>query len=184
MNEFFEEEEVQDEQLSALGKLVQEMEAIEATLKENEDLIKLQREELRRYSQDLIPTMIHSTGFSEVKLKNKKKVIVTDEMKCDIPKGRINEAYRQMIQAKLESDEDYTEALATAIIDPLFKSTLVVAEDMENAEKILLDNGIIFDKARTIHWATLAKYCKDTKSRGEKIPSLINVFEYCTTKIK
>jgi hypothetical protein len=184
LNVLFESEELSQEKLNNLGDLVRAYQDAEDTVESAKKKLKDAEEALRVLSRESIPNVLGGSGFSELRLSTGEKIIVKEELKAEIPKCKMLEAYKQMIQQKKDSDPDYTEKLATLQINSLFKKQIVIEDATPFLERLLLQNDIVFEKTLDIHWATLKKYCSDIKAAGQKIPSLINVFEYKTTTIK
>jgi len=175
--------EVKDEQLTKIGEVVADLQNKEQLVKDAEAALKAAKEELRVISQETIPTMLDETGFSEIRLKTKQHVVVTDKIKAAIPKSNIEVVYQNMIKNQIEK-EGSSEQLAKAMVDSLFKSQIVIDKPTPEVEDLLIGAGFVFDKAKSIHWKTLESYCVGLKERGIEIPEGINHYEYRETKIK
>jgi hypothetical protein len=174
---YFEEATVEADALVVLEAYAQTYEDLELKIFQLENDLKDATEKLRKLSQSNIPQLLNDNGLSEVRLKNGKKIIVSDVVKASINKGNVDSAYVSM--RTLEETEDAAQA-----IDNLFKSSLHVKDLSNETQKLLLENGIAYDIERSIHYQTLGKYVRSKLEAGQTVPEEISVFQFQETKIK
>ena len=165
-----------EDKLEALSKLVEEHKVLETIIESMEKELSNKKKELEHVSRELIPSILNSTGLSEIRLASGEKLEVEDKLQASISDKNYMPAYRNMIQAEGGNDE------AQKRIDALFKSK-VILEDASEILDVLLENDIPYEMKRSIHPQTLKKYCKSRLEEGKTIPEGISVFQYQETKI-
>lgn len=163
--------------LSELSRLADKQQLLEKELEMMEERIKEKKKELENVSRNLIPSILNSTGLSEVRLATGEKIIVSDKIAASIVDKNYTLAYRNMI------NEEGGDEHAHEVIDSLFKSQVVIDGVSDAVLDLLLDNDIPYDSKRSIHHQTLMKYCRDRLANGKTIPEGISVFQYQETKI-
>lgn len=163
--------------LEALSVLVKEFRSIERDIEAAEEILKLKRKALEEVSRVKIPTILNTTGLSEIRLSTGEKIKIQDKVQASITEGNSTLAYRNMVNAQGGGDD------AEAVIDSLFKSQVIIGDASDKVLNVLLDNDIDYETKRSIHHATLSKYCKERLAMGLQIPEGISVFQYQETKI-
>jgi len=178
--------ELEENVLDTLTKLCQNYKTLEIEIEGIEKNLKEKKKKLEDISRDHIPSILNSTGLSEVRLSSGEKIIVEDKVKSSITNKNYMSTYRNMILAELESEEASEEEykLAEEKIRSLFKNQILIEEESEEVLDILLENDILYDLKRSIHPQTLNKYCREKLEHGKTIPEGISVFQFQETKIK
>jgi len=171
------EDNLDDSVLSELSRLADKQQLLEKELEVMEERLKEKKKELENVSRNLIPSILNSTGLSEVRLSSGEKIVVSDKIATSIVDKNYTLAYRNMINA------EGGDAKAQETIDALFKSQVVIDGVSDEVLDILLDHDIPYDSKRSIHHQTLMKYCKDRLANGLTIPEGISVFQFQETKI-
>lgn len=146
-----------------------------------EQVVKVYKEKERDISQVQIPTLLNENGLSKIALKEGKEIVVQDKVKGSITQGNKETAYKNMIQSEIDKGLPVEEAKEN--IDSLFKSKIEIELDNEIIQ-YLIDNDVLYETKRDIHYATLNKYCKEKLEKGETIPEGISHYEYQETKLK
>lgn len=168
---------VEDSVLTELATLCTKQQLLEQEVIMAEERLKEKKKELENVSRNLIPSILNSTGLSEVRLSTGEKLQVQDKVMSSIVDKNYTLAYRNMINAEGGDDR------ATELIDSLFKSQVVIDQISDEVLDILLDHNIPYDSKRSIHHQTLNKYCRDRLASGKAIPEGISVFQYQETRI-
>lgn len=171
-------EEVSQDILKTLYELCDKFLTLKRSIEEKEEDLKKTVSEFENVSRNLIPSVLNSAGFSDIRLSNGMKVEVRDKLKASISNSDYTLAYRNMVNAEGGDEE------ATKIIDSLFKSEIKIEDISEKVLELLLENEIPYETKRSIHHQTLGKYCKTLLEEGRTIPEGINVFQYQETSIK
>lgn len=163
--------------LTELSRLADKHKILEKEIEIAEEKLAEKKKELENVSRNLIPSILNSTGLSEVRLATGEKIIIQDKLNASIANKNYTLAYRNMI------NEEGGDEHAQSVIDALFKSQIVIDGEDEEVLNLLLDNDIAYDSKKSIHHQTLTKYCRDRLANGKTIPEGISVFEYQETKI-
>lgn len=163
--------------LEKLSELVSVYKDLEAKIVETEETLSRHKKELEDVSRNRIPTILNSTGLSEIRLSTGEKLKVEDKVQASITNANYTLAYRNMINAEGGDDD------AVNKVDSLFKSQVILEDVSDKVLDLLLENEIAYDTKRSIHPATLKKYCKGLLEEGKAIPEGISVFQYQETKI-
>jgi hypothetical protein len=171
------EQEIEDSALSELSRLCEKQQGLEKAIEIMEKALADKKKELENVSRNLIPSILNTTGLSEVRLASGDKVVVQDKLNASITDKNYTLAYRNMINA--EGGDTH----AHEVIDSLFKSQIVIDGNDEEVLNLLLDNDVIYESKYSIHPQTLKKYCRDRLESGKTIPEGISVFQYQETKI-
>lgn len=168
---------MEQDSLQKLNALVTRYEELESEIFMAENLLEDLNKELLAISRGRIPELLNEAQLSEVKIASGKKIVVKDKVHASIAKSRIHEAYTQMVEA----EEDDTAKEATR---GLFKEQLTLSDTSEETKQMLIDSGVPYEEALTIHHQTLGKYCRQRLESGQTVPEAISVFQYQETKIK
>lgn len=171
------EQEVDVTVLSELSRLAEKQQTLEKEIEATEKYLSDRKKELENVSRNLIPSILNSSGLSELRLSSGEKIVVKDKLSASIPDKNYTLAYRNMITA--EGGDDH----AQQIVDSLFKSQVIIDGNNEDVLNLLLDNDIIYESKYSIHPQTLMKYCRDRLESGKTIPEGISVFQFQETKI-
>lgn len=175
---FSENESLSQDKLSELSDYCNLHIQLQKDIEDLEEKLKKRKYELEQVSRSNIPELLNSVGLSELRLSNGLKIIVEDKLKANIANKNSLVAYRNMIKAE---GGDYE---AERTVDELFKSQAVIEDATDKLLEYLIDKEIPYDMKRTIHYQTLAKYCRNRLAQGKEIPEGISVFQYQETKIK
>ena len=173
----FDDVQPEEDKLVVLSKLVKDYKSIEADIADIEAKLKERMEALQKISREAIPSILNSTGLSEIKLATGEKLKVEDKIQASIADKNYTVAYRNMIQA--EGGDDNAEVK----VDSLFKAQVVLEDVSDEVLEMLLEKDIAYEVKRSIHWQTLRKYCQGKLEDGKQIPEGISVFQYQETKI-
>lgn len=176
--EQFNETEIEEDSLKSLENLCNQFRALESDISQREQELKNKKKELEEISRVKIPTVLNNNGLSEIRLSNGNKVIVKDKVKASVNKNNMMLAYRNMVN--IEGGGEIGEKVA----DTFFKSSLVIEDYSEDVLELLLDKEIPYETKKTIHPATLSKYCREKLEKGEQAPEGVTVFQYQETTIK
>jgi hypothetical protein len=165
------------DKLDLLASLAKAYKKLEDEINFAEEELKLKKKDLESISREKIPSILNSTGMSEIRLSSGEKIKITDKVHASITDKNYTLAYRNMVNA--EGGDEHAEGL----IDSLFKAQLVIEDMSEKTRTILIDNDIAYEEKRSIHTQTLGKYCRERLESGKDIPEGISVFQYQETKI-
>jgi len=171
------EQEVDESVLSELSRLTKKQLKLEKDIEKIEEDLKARKKELEEVSRVLIPSILNTSGLSEVRLASGEKLQVQDKLNASIADKNYTLAYRNMVNA------EGGDAHATELVDSLFKSQIVIDGNDERVLNLLLDNDVVYDSKYSIHPQTLKKYCRERLEQGKLIPEGISVFQYQETKI-
>ena len=83
---------LQDNDLTALSKLIQKQISLDSEIENMEDTLKELKRERDILSSDTIPVKMQELGINETTMADGSKVTVTDGFLCRIPKAREDEA--------------------------------------------------------------------------------------------
>lgn len=144
-------------------------------------VLKTYKNRERVLSRSAIPSILNDCGLSEIKLKSGEKITVADKVKASITNGNKEMAFVNMVKA--EQDNGLTREEALENTNALFKSFLKLDLD-DTVIQYCLDNDVLYETERNIHWQTLNKYCSGLLESGRDIPEGISVFQYQEAKVK
>jgi len=134
--------------LAELGTLVEEQLALEQKITEAELALSKLKDEYRVISQEKIPSLLHSTGLSEVKLKDGKKLQVKHFVSCNITD-------MQAFVAFLEKNGD------DSLVHTTFDLGKVDKANVDELFKYAYELGISAEMSQKIHPQTLNRYIKE-----------------------
>jgi len=184
-------EPVSEDALAKLEDAVDRFQLLEAIIKEQEEELSKSKKSLLILSQVDIPELLHSHGLSEIKLKSKKKVIVSQGVSASVPDEK-QEAFNDFL--KKHNAEDLVK---------LQMSFSRMPESKQHALFAFL--GALeyeYDAKKAVHPSTLKKYVSDLLGlgvddaeraegiktgafmRAEDLQNVMNIFTFFSTKIK
>tara|TARA_Y100000310_G_scaffold341282_1_gene439960 strand:+ start:988 stop:1542 length:555 start_codon:yes stop_codon:yes gene_type:complete len=164
------------EKLAALCKLQIECEVEVSNIEL--DLINAKKR-LNTISQETIPELLLSKGISSIVLENGQKVVVTEQIKCGVPKEPV----------KLSKLLNWVKGTGGS---GLIKEQLTVLEPEKMIKDYLLKQGIPFDNVRSIHYQSLKAHIRALLGLKKgtlptiaptDVPAEANLFVYKETKI-
>jgi len=164
------------ERLAALCKLQLEKESAVINL---EDQLKTAKHELNTISQEAIPELLLSKGITSIVLDNGQKVVVTEQVKCGVPKEPV----------KLARLLNWVVNTGGAGI---IKEQLTVVEPEKMVKDYLLKQGIPFDDIRSVHYQSLKSHIRSLLGMKKgtlptiaptDVPEEASLFVYKETKI-
>jgi hypothetical protein len=169
---------------------VLDIQTIEAVLKE----YALRRQNISRVE---IPTLMRSVKLEEIKLMSGEKISLEDKIKASITEANKKTVYLNMIESEFENNPVLQEALTNEVmteeearekakenVDEFYKEVLTIKDPTKEQKDQLILDGFVYEDKKSIHSATLNKYCRELVAKGLKIPTGISAFEYTETKIK
>ena len=184
-------EKIQDDALERLSKLVDQQLDLEARIEELEGRLKALNESHTKVSRVDIPELLHSYGLSEIKLKDKRKVIVSEGVSVSVPEDK-----QEAINAFLKQHN----------AEDLVKLTIAFGRMPDSMRRALFSFiqalEYEYDAKTAVHPSTLKKYVSDllglgvddderaegvkqgTYLRPDDLKEVMNVFTFFTTKVK
>ena len=156
----------------ACKKLTSQNKIVEKT----EDLLKLQQEEARRLSEEVIPTLMQQAGVSSITLDDGTSVEVSPYYYAKIQEAHKEEAFR-WLRENNHGD--------------LIKNNLSVSfgkgedADAVKLKESLEKQGLVVDQKQDVHWQTLRGFVKEQIEKNKTIPSeTFGLYIANRTKIK
>ncbi len=189
--EFAKDEPIDGDALTKLEAAAERFQALEAEVEALKESLNAKTKAFLAVSQVEIPEIMHTYGLSEIKLKNKKKIIVSQGVSASVPDEK-QEAFNAFL--KEHNAEDLVK---------LQMSFGRMPESMQRALFAFL--GAMeyeYDAKKAVHPSTLKKYVSDLLGLGvddaeraegiktgafmrtEDLQDIMNVFTFFVTKIK
>ena len=135
--------------------------------------------EIEILRSEKIPELLARYDLSEIKLKNGKKISITQKYFCSLPKNDLTKRDSSLAWVQKNNGSD------------IIKSTINISFSKEefkafkSTKDILFKNQIPFLEKEDIHPATLKAYLKESIEQGLEVPhNLFNLFIKNDTKIK
>jgi hypothetical protein len=178
-----------DDALDRLAELVKAYREYDTVIDGLEAQLKDNKEALRNISQTEIPSIVNQYGLSEIRLRDKSKVIVKEDASVSVPPEK-KTAFEAFLLERNESD----------IIKLNISFARMPQEKLDQLMEFLIGYDYDFEAERGVHPQTLKKYFKDLLGIGEEdvedgiaegrylrredVEHIANVFTFYTTKIK
>lgn len=191
-SEFVEQLEVEpisNDALSRLEELVDAFQACEMSIAELEAELKEKHGMLLDLGQTEIPNLLNTYGLSEIKLRNKKKVIVTEQVSVSVPDEK-QEVFIAFLKEHKAEDLIKLQLAFDRMPPSMQRSLFAFVNALE----------LSYTSKMGVHPQTLKKYFKDLLGIGEEdreegikegrylrkevVQDVVNIFTFFTTKIK
>lgn len=184
-------------ELLAESELQQLEDLVKALQGANDEIAKLEAQlsevkgRQKSLSEEAIPTLLNQHGFSELKLKNGVKVVVTEEASVSVPDDK-KEAFFAFLKERNEED----------IIKLLVQFAKMPIEKQQELFDFLNGYGYDYDAEKGVHPQTLKAYVKKLLGVGEEplvveqgvaagkylrkqdVAHVMNVYTFFKTKLK
>lgn len=182
-------EPVQASELEELENLVAAFQKYTAEVADLEGQIAVRKDVLKNLGQVEIPNILNQHGFSELKLKSGKKVVVKEDASVSIPEEKKPLFYDFL---KQRNEED--------IIKLQVAFAKMAPEKLQDLFDFLNGYDYDYEYEKGVHAATLKKYFKELLGIGEEdrkvgvesgkykhvedVSEFANVYTFFNTKIK
>jgi hypothetical protein len=189
--DFLKGEEPTDVALEKLERLAHVYQTLEEDIKQKEEELAERKKAFMAISQVEIPELLHEYGLSEIKLKNKKKIIVKENVSVSVPDEK-DEAFNAFLKQK--GAEDLVKLQISFGRMPVSSQRALFA--------FLQANEYEFDSKKGVHPMTLKKFVgdllgldvtEDERAEGikqgiymrtQELMDVMNVYTFFSTKIK
>ena len=182
--------------LGALGKLVEEKQALEAKIAQMQTDLEEEQKRLKEYDQIKIPNLIESAGLQEITTKNGYKVSIKQEYRGNISEENQEYALDWFIKSGGADTVKNKFEVPVSIND---KKTIDLLEQIFNRA------GVSYVRKLGIPWNTLAAVIRELDGTGQlenneffeqvrksnptmpndlTLEKVLGVYEYKTTKVQ
>lgn len=155
----------QQDSLRELTSLCQQLRNAEAELEDLDQKWKDKKEEVRRISEDDIPSLMTELGVSKIALESGEVITVKGEVEASLPKEDVEK--REAAFAWLEKNE-HDGIIKTVVGLQFGRGELAQAKEV--AKKLGDETGKPVALERTVHANTLKAFVKERLAAGEAIP--------------
>lgn len=180
---------VQDSVLAQLAGLADMQLALEQDIKLLEKDLEMKKQQLNKVSIEAIPTLLKSTGLSQVKLADGRLITVKDDINVTIAD---QQKFLDWLQETQQDD----------IVKTMFKVDRVESTVLRNIFDFFISNEIPYEADRGVHPQTLKKFFKSItgvdlpEEEREKayqlgkltppssLPEFCKVYQFSKSKIK
>lgn len=175
--------------LARLSDLVGMLKETNADIEDLEEKLEALSARRKALAQTEIPDLMRSRGLSEVRLADKTKVIVSEELKVSVPDDK-RAAFIAFLEKRQEDD----------IAKNVFYFPRMPPERLAYIKEFLEANEYEFEAERNVHPQTLKKYFKTILGVGDPdrdeglktgkylapaaVEDVASVFQYFETKLK
>ena len=183
------EEKVEDSALKRLSSLTDAYRTLESNIAAIEAELKAQKEAFNQISQVEIPNLVNQYGLSELRINDKTKIIIKQDVSVSVPEVTRGDFFR-FLEDRGESD----------IIKLMISLPRMPDEKMNQLLEFLTNYEYEFDAEQNVHPMTLKKYFKELLGIGaedqesgiargkylriQDIEEFAKVYVYWTTKLK
>ena len=183
------EEKVEDSALKRLSSLTDAYRTLESNIAAIEAELKAQKEAFNQISQVEIPNLVNQYGLSELRINDKTKIIIKQDVSVSVPEVTRGDFFR-FLEDRGESD----------IIKLMISLPRTPDEKMNQLLEFLTNYEYEFDAEQNVHPMTLKKYFKELLGIGaedqesgiargkylriQDIEEFAKVYVYWTTKLK
>lgn len=184
-------EQIEDDVLDRLSKLVDQQLDLESRITELEVHLKALNEAHTKVSRVDIPELLHTHGLSEIRLKDRRKVIVSEGVSVSVPEDK-QEAFNEFLKAQKAEDLVKLQIAFGRMPDTARRALFAFIQAMDYE----------YDAKSAVHPSTLKKFVSDLLGLGvdederadgikqgiykrvDDLKDVMNVFTFFTTKIK
>ena len=182
-------EEIQDSELKQLEEAVVLYRELADEIERREEELKSVKQSFQNVSQTTIPNLLFQHGISELKLRDKSKVIVKEDAQVSVPDDK-KPAFFEFLKSRDEED----------IIKLQVQFKKMPVEKQQALFDFLNAGEYEYDSERGVHPMTLKAYFKrllgigsDDRAEGiaegrylraQDVVGVANVFTFFSTKIK
>ena len=152
--------EATQEQLTAIGVLIQEQLRLEGLIEDKEQELKACKQQLAKIQQGLLPDALFAAGLSEFKTLSGDKVLIRDDLSVSVPKDK-----KESIVKWLDEHGHGDIVTGKVYVD------LPRGSEAERASAIdaLLSVGLEPSEDTTVNTATLKSILKQHLAQGESL---------------
>ena len=153
-----------DKGLNTVAKLAEKIQILEQKIADTDSLLKQYGEELRKLTDDELPTALGEMGLSSIKLQDGAKVDVKKTYGGKIPKGKEQEAFTWLRQNGFGD-----------IIRNIVSVDFAMGEDNKAKEfqSLAMSNGLTPNQKENVHPQTLKAFIKERVEAGDEFPQML-----------